>query len=149
MSERSSVVSCTIYSKECNRGMWDHPGKAHHSGREYKKAGMSHGRLTRVLETQLITGDPGASSAINKRETTMQFTKYILATAMALSTGGFAVDVDVSAQHAIPTNNIFLPNRTCILTCSDCLYIQRCWARPSDTVRWICYPWLPVSLQHV
>ncbi|GLA06336.1 hypothetical protein AnigIFM60653_007268 [Aspergillus niger] len=26
----------------------------------------------------------------------MQFTKYILATAMALSTGGFAVDVDIA-----------------------------------------------------
>ncbi|GKZ66555.1 hypothetical protein AnigIFM50267_000419 [Aspergillus niger] len=45
----------------------------------------------------------------------MQFTKYILATAMALSTGGFAVDVDIAytsngVEHVqVVPSNTFVP----------------------------------------
>ena len=57
--------------------------------------------LTLWFNIQLITGDLPHTSRIPIRTFTMQLTTYILATAMALSSGAFAIDIDVCVHIAM------------------------------------------------
>ncbi|GKZ76335.1 hypothetical protein AnigIFM56816_005315 [Aspergillus niger] len=74
----------------------------------------------------------------------MQFTKHILATAMALSTGGFAVDVDIAytsngvGHVQVVQSNTFVPlDYPGLITTFQTTYPCNLTPRPMDDVLYV------------